>query len=118
MVRKKARKVAADPDAKPDGEQLSAKIFVEPSDDTPSFYVNFAEASFAAHEMALSFLRIPTKLSPAKVEEAKGGVLRYEPVAQVIFAPTLLPGLIRALTTIKDGYEKTFGPVREPGGTE
>jgi hypothetical protein len=119
MARKKAQK-AADAVAKADGEQitnLSAKVSVEVSEETPFFYVNYAEAGFAAHEIALSFVRIPTKLSSAKVDEAKGGILRCEATAHVLFAPTLLPGLIRSLTTIKESYEKTFGPVKEPGGT-
>src|SRR5437867_1938549 len=112
MARKKVRKEAAAHAARGNGRAavgLPVKISVEITENTPSFYVNYAEVSFAAHELALSLVRVPTKLSGTKADEAKTGVLRCESVVQVLFAPTLLPGLIRALTTTKESYEETIG---------
>jgi len=99
------------------GRPLAVRVVVDPTDDTPSYYVNYAEAAMAVHELALSFLRVPTKMGVARSEEIKtSGLIRMEPAVQVVFAPTLLPGLIRALTTIKGKYEEKFGQIKEPGG--
>src|SRR5689334_21699050 len=97
---------------------LPVKIVVEITKNTPSFYVNYAEVNFAAHELALSLVRVPTKLSGTKAEESKTGILKCESLAQILFAPTLLPGLIRALNTTKEQYEKTMGPITEPGAKD
>ena len=70
------------------------KIVADPTDDTPSYYCNFVETVCSPHEMALNFVRVPTKLTAAQTEEAKGGTLNLEPAVQVFFAPTLLPALV------------------------
>jgi hypothetical protein len=99
---------------KPAVETLPLKVILDPTDDTPSYYANYAEATFAPHECALYFARVPTKLGVDRTDEARAaGTLRIDPSMQIVFGPTLLPGLIRALTTIKGAYETTFGPIRD-----
>jgi hypothetical protein len=108
MARKKRNgdDLAHDPERQ---ETLAVRIAAEPNEATPSYYVNFAEVSIGAHEFAISFVRVPTKFNSALVEEAKTGPLKLEPAVQVIFAPSLMPGLIRALTSVKEQYEKQRG---------
>ena len=93
----------------------SLKIMADPTDDTPSYYCNFVETVCSPHEMALNFVRVPTKLTAAQTEEAKGGTLNLEPAVQVFFAPTLLPALVRALTVLRENFERQFGAIREDG---
>jgi hypothetical protein len=95
--------------------QLAVTVVANPTDDTPSFYSNYAEASFNQHEIGLFFIKTPTKLDIQRLEEAKSGKLVLEPLAQVLIAPTLLPGLIRALQTVREEYEKAFGVIRDGG---
>jgi hypothetical protein len=108
--------------------QLAVAIVVNPTDDTPSFYSNYAEVSFNQHEIRIFFVKTPTKLDSQRLEEAKSGRLVLDPMAQVLsgrlvldpmaqvlIAPTLLPGLIRALQVARDEYEKAFGVIREGG---
>jgi hypothetical protein len=109
MARKKrARAAAIEP------ERVPVRVLVDAVDESAVYYANYVECSFAPHECLLSFARVPAKLSVARTEEAKGGTLRLEPLVQIIVPPTLMPGLIRALTTTKEGYEKIMGPIKEP----
>ena len=93
----------------------SLRIVAGPTEDTPSYYCNFVETVCSPHEMALNFVRVPTKLTAAQTEEAKGGTLNLEPAVQVFFAPTLLPALVRALTALRENFERQFGAIREDG---
>jgi hypothetical protein len=69
------------------------KIVVDPTDDTPSYYSNYAETAIAQHDLALNFVRVPTKISAARTEELKrSGELKLEPAVQVFFAPSHLVG--------------------------
>jgi hypothetical protein len=86
---------------------------VDPTDEMAVYYANYAEASFAQHECLISFARVPTKMSIARSEEAKTGTIKLEPLVQVIIPPTLVPGLIRALSTVKEGYERLIGPIND-----
>jgi hypothetical protein len=109
---KKKRK----PGTGPQATVLPIKVAVEPTDDTPTYYANYAEVNLAAHEFALSFVRVPTKLGTGRTADVQeSGSLELEPVVQVLFAPTLLPGLVRALTTMRAAYEERFGPIRDEG---
>src|SRR5262249_14192311 len=106
--KKKAQSLAGDE------ERAQVRVILDPIDESSVYYANYVEVSFASHDCLLSFVRVPTKLSTAQTEEAKGGTLKLGPIVQVIVPPTLVPGLIRALTTTKDGYEKAIGPIQEP----
>jgi hypothetical protein len=113
MARKKATQSAAN-----EPQSISVRVVLDAVDESAVYYANYAEASLGNHECLLSFARVPTKMNIARTEEAKSGVLRLEPLVQIIVPPTLLPGLIRALTVTKDGYEKTIGSIKEPDAPE
>lgn len=80
------------------GEQLAMRISLDPTRDTPAFYVNNVEVGRTQHDFLLLGARIPAKISPDELEgQLAGEVLRVEPDVQLILPPTLIPGLIAAL---------------------
>jgi hypothetical protein len=95
-------------------DRLPIRVVVDATDESGVYYANYVEASFAQHEILISFARVPTKMSIARTEEAKSGILKLEPLVQVAIPPTLLPGLIRALSTTKDGFEKMVSQIYDP----
>jgi hypothetical protein len=112
MARKKAvQSVAKEP------ERVPVRVILDPVDESVH-YANYVETSFGTYECLLSFGRVPPKLNIAQTEEVKSGTLKLEPLVQIIVPPTLIPGLIRALTTTKDGYEKMMGPIKEPDASK
>src|SRR5438105_1495988 len=72
-------------------------VTVQLSPETQTYYFNHAEVACIPHEFAIMFARMPTKLPPDRLAEARDGVLTLECELQVLLAPTLLPGLINAL---------------------
>jgi hypothetical protein len=85
-------------------------ITLEPLENASTFYVNHIEVGSTAHDFSLICGRLPGKLSLDQLEEVKdGGALVVEPEVQVVIPATLVIGLIEALTTQKDNYEKTYG---------
>jgi hypothetical protein len=90
---------------------------MDSNDATAVYYVNYAEAAFSPHEFCLSAARVPTKLPQGRMEEVqRSGAMIVSADVQLVFPPTLIPGLIRALNTIKDAYEKATGiTIREAG---
>ena len=63
-----------------------------------------------AWDFSLIFATLPPKLNPSKLDEARTtGTIPISAQLTVNFPPTLLPGLIRALTAQKELYEKTVG---------
>ena len=109
----KAAKVSR-PDA-----QKPVKIRLEALPDAPTYYANFVEISHTAHEFMLSTARVPTKLpEPLKQEAVNKGELVLTPELQIVIAPTVLPGLIRALKIQRESYEKKFGEIREDSKNE
>jgi hypothetical protein len=91
------------------------KIVVDISEDTPTYYANYVEATFGPHDCGLSFVRVPAKLSAERIAELKEGSLTIEASVQVTLPPTLIPSLIQALTITKDHYEAQIGPILEIG---
>jgi hypothetical protein len=91
------------------------RIVVDVSEDTPTYYANYVEATFGAHDCALSFVRVPAKLSAERIAELKEGSLTVEASVQITLPPTLIPSLIHALTITKDHYEAQIGPILEIG---
>lgn len=88
------------------------------TDDTMAYYINFAEVGCSPNEFSIAAARIPTTLTPDKFEAAKkAGSLVFNADVQLIIPPTVIPGLIRALTMQKDNYEKVIGAaIVEPRG--
>lgn len=93
--------------------ELTAKILVEISDDTATYYVNHAEVAIGQHELALTFARLPAKPTRSELFEAeKNGTLIVTPDIQVLFAPSFIDGLIEALQITKKQYEERFGATK------
>jgi len=107
MPRKMSTKQAIPPARGKPGDVLPVRIVVDPTEETPVYYANHAEVSLSPHEISVSFVRVPSKLSSSRTKDAQvSGSLTFEPTVQVVIPPTLLPGLIKAMTITKDQYEE------------
>jgi hypothetical protein len=85
-------------------------VRLEPIESAAVFYVNYIEVGNSPQDFSLWCGRMPSKLTPAKIEEIESiGALVIEPDVQLIIPTTLVPGLIKALITAKENYEKLFG---------
>lgn len=93
-------------------EPQAAKVIVNATPSTPTYYANQAEVSHSMHEFVFAFNRVPTKLTEAmRSEVAKQGWLTIEPEAQVTIPPTLLRPLIKVLESQIQKYEASFGKI-------
>jgi hypothetical protein len=95
-----------------------ATISTQAGEETYTYYSNHAEVAYLAHEFAILFARIPTKLPPDKIEEVMGGNLNLTAEVQILIPTTLINGLIQALTRQKAAYEEQHGAIQNPGGTD
>jgi hypothetical protein len=104
--RKKSPTVTASPTL----TTVTMKVAVISRPETPTYYVNHAEIGFTPHEFTVMVARIPPKLAPEAIEVVtKQGTLTLDAELQLVIPPTLVPGLIRALTISKEQYEKVTG---------
>jgi hypothetical protein len=77
-------------------------------------YSNYAEVSSAMHEFQILFALLPTKPKAEQIEQmVQGSALNLDAQVQILLPPTVIPGLIKALTTTKDRYEALAGPIKE-----
>ena len=95
----------------PSGPEQSQSLVVRPQmesgEDTPRYYVNNIEVNSMLHDFVLTMGRVPGRLSREMIEKAKTtGVVSFSADLQVIIPPTLVVGLIRALSIQRDMYEK------------
>lgn len=80
-------------------QQVVIRPVFEPTDETPTYYANHFEVGQTSHEFFILSGRIQGKLSDAVRRGIdKDGTLVLEPELQIIVAPTLVQGLIHALT--------------------
>jgi hypothetical protein len=105
----RAKKVKTEAPAQPLLQPL--RVILEPTD--APVYANYAEVSASQHEFQISFALTPSKPSPQALEEAKSGSIHLDTIVQILLPATLIPGLIKALTTTKDQYETITGPIKE-----
>lgn len=107
----KGKKRPASPRKKtPEADAVAAKVVLHPSEDTPQYYVNYAEIASSQNEFSIYGVRIPTKFPPDEVETIKkSGELHLEPEVQIIIPVTVIQGLIDALTRQRDFYAAEFG---------
>ena len=99
--RKKPKKSAEKP--------LQASVTIIPGD-APTFYVNHLEIGHTANDFSALAVRIPAKWPPDRIAEAKEtGAIAVEADVQLVFPPTVINGLIRALTTQKQKFEEDTG---------
>ena len=94
----------------PEAKAVVAKVVLHPSEDTPQYYINYAEIATSQNEFSIYGIRVPTKLSTDEVEAIKkSGELHLEPEVQIIIPVTLIQGLIDALIQQRDLYAAQFG---------
>ena len=95
--------------------EVTLKIILEPSEETPVTYVNYAEVGHSQYEFSLTFARVPTKLSRHTLSEVqKSGELSLEPVFSLVLPAKVIPGLINALKVQMASYEQKFGSIAGP----
>ena len=95
---------------------LALTPLVQLTDMTPAYYINHAEVSSNPYEICITVARLPSKLTPERLAGAQdSGHLEVDAELQILFAPSLLIGLIRALSAQKEAYEAEFGPLIDPG---
>jgi hypothetical protein len=105
---KKAKKAAHGPDDSP--KLVGVRPQIDVTDNTAQFYANFIEITNSPWDFSLISATLPSKLNRTQVEEIQAtGTIPVQAQLTVNFPPTLLAGLIRALTTQKELYETTMG---------
>lgn len=83
--------------------------FSTPSD-LPNYYVNHIEINVSKYEFALTAGRLPARMTDEQKQDIEENMrLLVEPTLQLLIPPNLINGLIKALNTQKDMYEKHFG---------
>jgi hypothetical protein len=98
-------------------QTLAIRPVFEPSEDIATYYANHFEVGQTSHEFFILSGRIPGKISRAREQEiAESGVMVVEPEIQLLVAPTLMPGLIKALTTQLEKWHATHGTQPSQGG--
>lgn len=114
MPRAKAVKKGSAP---PEPEQVEMRIVVDPSEAAPVHYVNYMEVANTTNDFSLLCVRLPPKISDEKRQQFMATKeLHVEPDVVLTFPTSIVPGLIRALTTQKENYEKAIGStIQEPG---
>jgi len=91
-------------------QKIETRVVVDTVDDGLTFYANYAEIACSENEFALIGARVPTKPSPEQMNQAKStGELVVEAELQILFPPTVIPGLIDALKDQMQKYEILYG---------
>jgi hypothetical protein len=104
---KKARKRAAEI---PSNDQVSAKPAIRTSEDTLTYYINHIEVGHSRHEFVLNCGRLPAIPTAEQIAAAREtGALTVEADVRLIIPPTMMVGLLDALTKQREKYEKACG---------
>ena len=98
-------------------KEVDLRIIVGLNDPAPFHYVNFMEVANTVNDFSLLCVRLPPKLSDDKFKSVSANKeLHVEPEVVITFPTSMVPGLIRALTTQMEAYEKMAGSaIQEPG---
>ncbi len=108
MTQKESEKAKSH--APKEGKISVSSIRLEPSENVSTYYVNHIEVGNSVHDFSLICGRLPGKLNMEQLEEIKStGTFTLEPDVMVVIPASLISGLIRALTTQKETYEKAYG---------
>ncbi len=96
---------------------VAVRVAIDVPDGTPAHYANYIEISHTKWDFALIAARLPAKHSAAKIVDMQAtGILPLHADVTINFPPTLIAGLIRALTVQKEAYEKeTKTELKETG---
>lgn len=99
-----------------EAESLSAKVVIHPSEDTPFFYINYAEIVISENDFNLYGVRVPAKLAPSEINILKeSGEINVEPIVHLIIPITIIDGLINALTRQKEVYKQQQDKISPEG---
>lgn len=101
---------------------VSISISQKRTDQTEHHYANYISVGHSPWDFSISFgmFSTPQKGDVPSKGKAPNAEMEFEVPTQVEinFPLSLIAGLIRALETQKQAYEKQFGPILEPKKTE
>jgi hypothetical protein len=87
----------------------NAQVKLLPTPETPFYYVNYISVSHLAYDFTMSVAKLPSIITPDQVAVVQSGQpLVMEPTLQLVIPPTLIKGLIFALTEQVRKYEEQF----------
>lgn len=96
------------------GKEISVKPVLDVSEDSGFVYANHAEVGHSRHEFFVLFAKIPSKIPRSRLEIVKAsGELHFDASVQLVIPPSLIGGLIKALSDQRAKYEKEFGPIMD-----
>jgi hypothetical protein len=111
----RAKKASGPKTAPTEPQLLTLRPTLVLTDDTPTYYVNHAEFAGGTYDISMIVARLPSRPTPEQIEAAKvSQAIHVEAELQLVFPPSLLPALIRALTSQKEAYEKNIHPIFDP----
>lgn len=101
------------------GGDKQIKIAIDSSEEAPVYYANYMEVAHSNHDFTIAAVRVPTKLPLDRLRTAQenGGSYHLEAAVVLVLAPTVIPGLIMALSAQQAAYEKRFGKISEEPST-
>jgi hypothetical protein len=86
---------------------VQLRIMIDVPDGTPSYYSNWIEVSHTKWDFCLTAAKMPARQNQTKMDQiVETKTLTLDADVQIIIPPTLLPGLIRALTSQKKTFER------------
>ena len=103
---------------KKNGQETVAalRVALEVTEDTPVYYVNYAEVGHSQYELSIAVTRVPTKIAAEVLADAKKtGELKLDAALQLLLPPAVIEGLITALQTQLEAYKKTATAVASSG---
>lgn len=110
MARTPARKKIPDEPAKP----VLATIAVSPNEFAQSYYCNYLEVAQTAYDFTIYGIKVPAKLDAANLVTLKdGGKLNFLADIEITFPAHIIDGLITALTTQRDIFERNMAEIKE-----
>lgn len=83
----------------PQYQAVKVKIVGEPK--APPIYVNYVEVGHTSHEFAMRAGRVPISAPPSAIAS---GTIDISAEIELILPPTVIPGLIAALTAQLQAY--------------
>ena len=93
-------------------EYVNLKVQILPGENIPAYYSNYIEVAHTEYEFVLSFAKVPSKLGPQQLLDAKSGQpLVLEPIIKAEIPLRLIRGLVRALESQIEKYETRFGKI-------
>jgi hypothetical protein len=89
---------------------IPIKVVLDPGEHTSTYYANHFEVARGRHELTVIAGRLVGKISRERMREATDSrELLVDPEFQMLVAPSLVPGLIKALQTQLDMWTKEHG---------